>query len=188
MDIKELSELARTHTEAILSNQLSKIEVIALLSLIEARIMSKVYSDVPKMEIISREPAGKGQEVKSDHPIEERKPSKPVAYDPIYDPKPPFSPDPVPERPVSTRVLAEPGHACVCAACAKISYMVNKVIKDGDKVDDFLASYTPVDDMPKLTRKIEIMNVEGQISTDCPRCHSNKSLYLTGRPSYGGGI
>jgi len=180
MDTKDLSELAKTHEEALLAQNLTKSELIALLALIQARIYSKVYSNMgPSIVTV---PLVSAPKTESEPP---KKSTKSVKYDPVYDPQPPFEPDKPPERIVSVKVLAQPNDACVCMACNKVSYTVNRLIRDGDKVDNFLASYTPMPSVPKLTRKIEIMNVDGQISVDCPQCGANKSLYLTGHPVHG---
>lgn len=177
MDIKELSELAKTHTEAIFAEELTLSEIIALLAIIEARIYSKVYGSMGSREKTPTAAPSSAPAAKKDVPV---KPAKPIQYDPVYDPAPPFDVDKPPERVNTGKVLAEPNHACLCAACNKVSYTVNRIIHDGDKVEDFLASYTPMPGIPPLTRKIEIMNVDGQISINCPHCGANKSLYLTG--------
>lgn len=186
MDIKDIAELAKTHEEAILASKLTRNELVALLGLLQARIMARVYGDVGPREITPTTPSSKAPAPISDHLVEPVKPAKPVSYDPVYDPAPPFDIDKPPDRAnASSRVLAQPNHACVCAACNKVSYTVNRLVKDGDKIDDFLKSFTPMAGIKPLTRKIEVMNVDGQISIDCPMCHSNKSLYLTGMPTHG---
>ncbi len=187
MDIKDLNELAKTHADAIFLEELSKAEIVALLALIQARVMVKVYADIPQYEIAAMVAPGKAPETKTRPPKEPVKPpNKPIKYDPVYDPAPPFDVDKPPERVSTGKVLAEPNHACVCVTCNKVGYTVNKLIKDGDRIDDFLTSYTPMPGIQPLTRKIEIMNVDGQISIDCPICHANKSMYLTGHPVHNG--
>lgn len=183
MDISEISKLAGDYEGAILQLNLTKNELVALLAMLQARIMARVYGDIPRAEIIphSNVPVG----LASEKPIP-KVPNKPIKYDPVYDPPPPMEGDRPPERTPSSRVLAQPNDACVCAACNKVAYTVNRIVKDGDKIPDFLASYTPMPGVPKLNRSIEIMNVDGQISCDCPLCGANKSLYLTGRPILNG--
>jgi len=170
--VEELSDLAKTYEETILSNGLTKAEVVMLLALIDARVKSRLNSV-----------AGVPAPVAKTTPTPPVVKSKGISYDPMYDPAPPFHIDTPPPRETSTgAILAKEGHACVCNICTKVVYVVNKDIPDNCKIPEFINSFTPtVESFPPLTRTAEIMNVDGQISTDCPLCKGNKSLYLTGK-------
>lgn len=178
MDIQEISDLAKTHEEALLAHRMTRNELVSVLALLTARIYSKIYTDTP--------PSGQV------HPVIEavldtiKPPSKPVKYDPVYDPVPPLGVDKVPERPKSNNIIAQPNDACVCTACAKHIYTVNRLVKEGDKVDDFLKSYTPMSGVKPLVHGIRISNTDNQISTDCPVCGSSMSLQLAKGPQRGG--
>jgi hypothetical protein len=108
---------------------------------------------------------------------------KSIKYDPMYDPPPPFTSDPLPER-VETpgRVLAKKNTACICNGCKKVVYVTSVDVVDGMKVSDFIEAYVPTEGMPKIDKTTEIQNLEGVISMDCPNCKSQKQLYLTGGP------
>jgi len=73
----------------------------------------------------------------------------------------------------------------VCTACNRIGYIINKDILDGCSVADFLESFTPAEGVEAIEDSIEITNVDGNISIDCPFCNANKALYLIGKASYG---
>ena len=47
MNTSEISELAKTHAEAILTNKLTKAEVVMLLACIEARITHSILAGAP---------------------------------------------------------------------------------------------------------------------------------------------
>jgi hypothetical protein len=85
MDIKELSELAKTQVEALFSMNLTKNELVALLGLVQARVYSRVYS-VPSVDISSHTIANEAVVENKTIPVAPIKPAKPVAYDPVYDP------------------------------------------------------------------------------------------------------
>jgi len=114
-------------------------------------------------------------------PVIPKKTKKGIVYDPVYDPPPPLSGDPLPppEPTDPSRVLAAMNFACVCNSCNKVVYIVNQNIHDGCKVTDFVDSFTPTPGHPKLELNIEIQNLNGKISTDCPACGAHKTLYLT---------
>lgn len=175
MNLDELIQLTRDYEETILTHRMSKAEVVMFLALLKERVMAKVVGGVAS----PKHPAPvKVEEEKVVNEPEKRS----IKYDPVYDPAPQVNIETPPPLPVATdRILAQKNFACVCNACTKVAYIVNRDIKDGCKIDFFLESYTPMDGVKPLTKSIEIQNIDGQISTDCPICGANKSLYLTGK-------
>lgn len=96
----------------------------------------------------------------------------------------PTGPVPVTATPLEKpkgAVIASKGYPCVCVMCAKQIYTVNKDIYENSTVADFIASFTPMPGYPAITRKTKISNMENNISTDCPACSAELSLYLAGK-------
>jgi len=175
MDSKELSAIAKDITDTILSQELSKSEIVMLAALVQARVISVVLptSSLPVVPT-QKEPA-----IKEDNPTTQVK--KRIQYD-EYDPPPAVDIVEPPPRETSTgKELAPANKACVCSACQKVVYITNASIKDGCKIADFIKAFTPTEGMPFITRKSEIQNIDGNISMDCPSCKTSKSLYLIGR-------
>lgn len=141
METSEISTLAKTHAEAILSQQLTKAEVVMLLACINARVEQALLGTAVV--------------------------SAPVKAD-------------VAAKPLGARI-AEKGYPCVCVMCAKHIYTVNKDIYDNTTVADFIASYTPMPGYPVMTKQIKISNIDGNITTQCPECAGELTLYLAGR-------
>ncbi len=80
-------------------------------------------------------------------------------------------------------VIAPKGYPCVCVACSKKIYVVNKDVHENEKVGDFIDSYTPMPGYPPITRQTKISNIENNITIDCPdkECSGELSLYLAGK-------
>lgn len=176
MNFDELIKLTRDYEDVILAHQMTRAEVVMFLALLKERVMAKVNGgetapkppSAPVTAVVEVEP-----------PISTR---KPIKYDPVFDPPPPMDVEtPPPQNTPTGRILVTKNHACVCSACTKVAYIVNRDIPDNCKVDFFIASFTPMEGVPPITRKNEIQNIDGQISTDCPLCGANKTLYLTGK-------
>jgi hypothetical protein len=83
-------------------------------------------------------------------------------------------------KPLGNRI-AEKGYPCVCIACSKHVYTVNKDIYDGTTVAEFIESFTPMPGYPKITKQTKISNIEGNITTQCPDCSGDLTLYLAGK-------
>ncbi len=183
MLIEEISDLARTYEETILSNKLTKAEAVMLLALIDARVKSKLFTTTPTVAPVAASTVKFPDDaVKPILPDVVPEKKKGISYDPLYDPAPPFDVEPLPPQTTTGGIIAQKGHACVCNSCTRVVYMVNKDIPDNCKIPDFIASFTPIDEsFPVITKKVEIMNVDGQISMDCPLCRGSKTLYLTGK-------
>ena len=178
---EELLDLAKTYEETILSNDLTRADVVMLLALIDARVKAKLNQSLPSAPVVASTIAP--IETIETHTAITPTRKKEIVYDPIYDPAPPFAVEtPPPQTQPTGAVMAQNGYACVCNACSKVVYMVNRDIPDNCKIPYFIESFTPMDaTTPPLTRKADIMNVDGQISTDCPVCRASKTLYLTGK-------
>lgn len=171
--MQEVTQLATDICEVIYQEELSVAEVVCLLALVQARIMSRIYaSDVPKPA-----PATPPAPVKATPKV---MPKKAVKYDPMYDPPPPMDSDPLPPPVTSNRIIAQKNQACICDHCRKVIYVVNKDIPDSCKIPDFVASFTPSEGIDPLPKTTEVLNIDGKISCDCPACGGVKSLYLTG--------
>jgi len=78
-------------------------------------------------------------------------------------------------------VIATKGSPCVCVMCAKHIYTVNKDIHENEPVDSFISAFTPMPGYPVITRQLKISNVENNITTNCPDCGGELTLYLAGR-------
>lgn len=180
---EEILDLARTYEEALMGNNLTRAEMVMLLALIDARVKAKLQqlpsNPTPAPVVVGKDSTG---DVPENMKVRETTAKKSVAYDNMYDPPPPFDVDKPPPQGTGTgAILASKNSACMCNSCGKIIYMINRDIPDNCKVDYFIESFTPIEPAPKMTKKIEIMNVDGQISTDCPLCKGGKTLYLTGK-------
>lgn len=179
MDTKELSKLSKKYSDELAELGLTKAETIMLGALIQARLHQlpfKQVGSVQAVEEISRK-------VEKVTPLATEKPTKAsdVPYDPMYDPPPPDVGDEPPPRDGAVgKILAPANKACVCNVCNKVVYITNRPVKDGCKVAEFIESFTPTEGMPKMSRKVEIMNIDGAISMDCPSCNGKKTLYLVG--------
>lgn len=141
METKEISELAKTHVEAIFLHKLTKAEVVMLLAVIVARVEQALVGSVP--------------------------PAVPVKATPVA-------------KPLGA-VIASKGSPCVCVACAKHIYTVNKDIHEHESVDSFISAFTPMPGYPVMTKKIQISNVDNNITMSCPDCGGEFTLYLAGR-------
>jgi len=78
-------------------------------------------------------------------------------------------------------VIASKGSPCVCVMCAKHIYTVNKDIHENTSVGDFIASFTPMPGYKLMTKQMKISNVDNNITTNCPDCGGEFTLYLAGR-------
>jgi len=181
MDTKELNKIASTYEESMLTQGLSHAELVMLLALVEARVRKAMLEghEMPPHIIVQEE-----KPVVEKAVIPPRK--KGVTYDPVYDPPPPMSADPLPPAATapSGKVIAKQGQACLCDSCTRLVYTVNKNVPDNCKVDNFIDSFTPyTKDIEPIGFKTEIRNIDGNISIDCPACGAAKSLYLVGKKS-----
>lgn len=180
METKELSGLAKVLEASLLSNKLTASEALMVVALLQARIISKAVltTSVPETVVQVVDTTSK--------PVTQQVPKKAVKYDNLYDPPPPMSADKPPERAVEPqRILSKEGSPCICADCNKVVYMASRDIPNNCKVDYFIDSFTPLaKGAPPMSDRIEIQNIDGNISIDCPICGASKRLYLTGsRPS-----
>ena len=142
METSEISALAKTHVEAILTHGLTKAEVVMLVAVITARLnQALVGNAAPTLA--------------------------PVTASPVV-------------KPLGAKI-ADKGYACVCIACSKHIYTLNKDLYDNTMVKDFIESYTPMPGYPAITRQMKISNIDNTITTNCPDCGGELSLYLTGR-------
>jgi hypothetical protein len=89
---------------------------------------------------------------------------------------------PVPATPKAPGMkIADKGYPCVCVMCAKHIYTVNKDVYDNTTVKEFIESYTPMPGYPAMTRQMKISNIDNNITTNCPSCGGELTLYLAGR-------
>jgi hypothetical protein len=174
MELVELSKMASDFSEAMFEEELSIAEMVSLLALINARVYMRIYANTAAPEVIPT-----SVPVKAAPEAPKIKP-KSIKYDPVNDPAPPMNRESPPERSGTGRILAHKNFACVCNACGKVQYIVNKDIPDNCSVETFRTSFTPLEGVVPLPKTAEILNLDGKISTDCPGCNANKSLYLTG--------
>jgi hypothetical protein len=183
METKELTEIAKAFSEAIIAQGLTKAELVMLNSLIESMTMHRLETTPDRVleRIADEHPAPKPP------PPEPYKPAKSIQYDdnpgsPTYDPAPPMEVEKVPPRVETTgKIIAQEGEACTCKKCGKIVYTVVKDIPDNCKASDFFTSFAPFGKAPAMPDRVDISNTEGQISIDCPMCDDRKkSLYLVG--------
>ena len=94
--------------------------------------------------------------------------------------KPETAVDIKPVKPLGA-VIATKGYPCVCVMCSKHIYTVNKDIHENETVANFISSFTPMPGYAIVTNKLKISNVENNITTDCPDCGAELSLYLAGK-------
>jgi len=141
MQTNEISELAKTHAEAIFAHGMTKAEVVMLLAVIDARVKQALSGGTA---VVAPVKAG-------------------VAAKPLGS------------------VIATKGSPCVCVMCAKHIYTVNKDIHENEPVDSFISAFTPMPGYPAMTRQLKISNVENNITTNCPDCGGELTLYLAGR-------
>ena len=193
MDTSDINDIARAYEESLLGQKMTKAELIMLLALINARISIKIYGPSEQHEpSIKTRPRKTVTLVKTAKkpaaPVRPAKPAKPikksVAYDPLYDPAPPMSGDPVPPRPEITlgKIIIAKNTAAICDSCRKVIYISNRDITEGMSYDDFAVGFTPTDPgIEPIGDNIEIQNIDGNISVDCPSCKGVKCLYLVGR-------
>lgn len=175
MTVEELSQLARTYEEAILSNKLTKAEAVMLVALIETRISFKLSTQATRVE-------PKLDKIEILEKIPDPLKSTGIHYDPIFDPPPPIDPEVLPPRAdTSHELLLTKNHACICSACNKVAYIVKADVRNGDKVDKFIDALVPQDGVPAFHRTTEMDNANNQLVIDCPMCKAQKSLYLKGR-------
>jgi hypothetical protein len=140
MESHEISELAKTHTEAIFVHNLTKAEIIMLLAVINARIQQSLISNTVSTVT----------EVK---PVVKQLGS----------------------------IIASKGSPCVCVMCSKHIYTINKDIHENESVDSFVSAFTPMPGYPLMTKKLKISNVDNNITTNCPDCNGEFTLYLAGK-------
>lgn len=88
---------------------------------------------------------------------------------------------PVTATKVAGTKIADKGQPCVCIMCSQHIYTLNRDLYDNTIVKDFIEAFTPMPGYKPLTRQTKISNVENNITTDCPNCNSELSLYLAGR-------
>jgi hypothetical protein len=62
---------------------------------------------------------------------------------------------------------------------------VNRDIPDNAKAPYFLESFTPSEGVETLPVPLNFVHDKEGIKIDCPFCHGDKSLYLTGKPVRG---
>jgi hypothetical protein len=140
LETKEISDLAKTHVDAIFVHNLTKAEIIMLLAVINARIQQSLISNTVSTVT----------EVK---PVVKQLGS----------------------------IIASKGSPCVCVMCSKHIYTVNKDIHENESVDSFISAFTPMPGYPLMTRKLKISNVDNNITTNCPDCNGEFTLYLAGK-------
>jgi len=187
MDSSELNNIAMAYEESLLAQNLTKAELIMLLALVKARISIRIATAPTETPVrkpsISERPH---KTVAKKTPVKTVKPptKKSVAYDPQFDPPPPMTGDPVPPRnePSKGKVIIPKNTAAICDACRKVVYITNKDVTEGMAYDDFAAAFTPTDPGIELIgESIDLQNIDGNISVDCPACNAPKALYLIGR-------
>jgi hypothetical protein len=172
MTLNELAVMAKTYEEAILYQKLTRMEVVCLMAMINKRIDSKLFS---QEKPVMKEPPI--QDTGSVPP----QVHKAVPYDGVYDAPPPVEPEVLPPPVPSNKILARANQACICSACSAHVYTVNKDITEGCKIPDFIGSFTPMQGEKPVDKSFRIQNIDGNITTDCPRCKSSNTLYLCGR-------
>ena len=91
----------------------------------------------------------------------------------------PIQPE-VTTKPLGAKI-ADKGSPCVCVMCAKHIYTVNKDIHENEPVDSFVSAFTPMPGYPFITKKLKISNINNNITTNCPSCNAEFSLYLAGK-------
>ena len=193
MDTRELSNIARTFADAIITQGITKAELVMLNALIQQMTMGKIET-TPEAVL---EVASEALKPKLP-PVPKLKPTgKSIEYDnnpnsPTYDPTPAIEIEKVPPRATPTgKAIATEGEACICKHCGKIVYTVIKDIPDNCQASEFFKSFAPYGKAPVMPDNIQIANSEGSISMNCPMCKDiKKSLFLVGgnKGMNGGGI
>lgn len=180
MDTKEILTIARTFSDAIIQQGLTKAELVMLNSLINEMTAHK-------LETTPEEVLDKNSDTPSKPLPPIVKKSKSIQYDddpssPTYDPAPQMEIERVPPRVEATgKVIAYEGSACTCKKCGRIVYTVIRDITDNCKASAFFESFAPFGKAPAMLDRVNISNAEGKISIDCPMCDdTKKSLYLVG--------
>ena len=180
MDTKELTNIARTFSDAIITQGITKAELVMLNALIQQMTMGKIET-TPEAVLETK------AETPKPPPSPVIKQDKSIEYDdnpdsPTYDPTPAIEVDKVPPRAVATgKIIATEGEACICKKCGKIVYTVIKDIPDNCQAAEFFESFAPYGKAPAMPDNIQISNSEGSISMDCPMCKDRKkSLFLVG--------
>lgn len=180
MDSKEIVRTAKTFADAITSQGLTKGEIVMCLAIVDTMVKERIglQGQLPKAP---SKPAKKAKKVtKKTPPKPNKKPG--IKYDPLYDPPPPMSGDPLPPPDIPTgKVIGRKDSACICDGCHKVIYTIKQDIPDNCPVPQFIDSFKPFGDAPAITDKLEIQNIDGNISVDCPSCGGIKSLYLIGK-------
>jgi hypothetical protein len=194
MNSHELNEIAKTYVDTLLAQNLTKAELVMVVALIQARVMS-IVNVTTSVTTLSNTGSTitEGMAPKPDIGVIEGIASLPeppirksVPYDPETDPAPDIDiVEPPPREDTKGKVLAQSNKVCICSKCNRIMYVTNRTIIDGMLVKDFIEAFTPSEGIPVITRKTEIQNIDGNISMDCPDkdCHGNKTLYLIGKKS-----
>jgi hypothetical protein len=147
MESKEISELAKTHVDAIFVHKLTKAEVVMLLAVITARVNQALSSDFNTNQVLKNSTGAEPAVV-----------TKPLGS-----------------------IIANKGNPCVCVMCAKHIYTVNKNIHENTSVAEFIDSFTPMPGYKLMTKQMKISNVDNNITTNCPSCGGEFTLYLAGR-------
>ena len=180
MDTRELTAIARTFSEAIIAQGLTKAELVMLNSLINQMTMHRLETtpDIVLEHAADEKPTPPPPPAPSAKPIEyDEDPSSPT-----YDPAPPMDIERVPPRAETTgKIIAYEGEACTCKKCNRIVYTVTRDIPDNCKASDFFESFAPYAKAPAMPDKLQVSNADGTISIDCPMCGDRKkSLILVG--------
>lgn len=190
---EDLIDFAKTLEDAIIEAKLSKSETMMVLGLLQGRLYARVIESNVKNAIRATSPVVSAHVTSPvPSPVEAAPAPRPafkpapkkIQYDPAYDPEPPFDVQPLPPPQAATpgKVLVPSGKACICSACERIVYTTTRDVKDGMKVEEFVTSFKPyAEGTPALPYKIELQNIEGNVSVDCPACGGVKTLYLIGR-------
>lgn len=148
METNEISELAKTYAEAILTNKLTKAEVVMLLACINARVENVLST----------------------------------AISPVTAPVKAYVATPAPEPPKPQgQKIADKGYPCVCIMCNKHIYTLKNDLYDNTTVKDFIDAYLPMPGFPLLSKQTKISNIDNNITTNCPSCNGEFTLYLAGR-------
>jgi len=171
MTLEEIYDMAKTYEKSMLAHNMTKMELVCLLGLINKRMDSRLLDPTTPPT----------PEIKTSVEKPTPQPHKGIKYDGLYDPPPPMDIDKPPERTSTSRIIAKANQVCVCNACRAHVYTVNRDIPETSKIPEFIASFTPMPGEKPIDKTTEIMNEDGSISMDCPHCHSSKTLFLTGK-------
>lgn len=177
MNSEEITGLADGFVDAILAAKVTRAECIMLLAVIQAKLYQKILpqeQEVIQVKLVEPKPLE----------VDVPKRKKEVQYD-MFDPPPPFEPEPVPPRTTTAKLLAPKNFACFCESCSKVVYTTNRDIFSTDGLEQFRKSFTPMSGAPELAKTTRISNLDGNITTDCTLCGAPNRLYLTGKPTPG---